>query len=77
MTSTTIRRAAAVLAGLTLIATAGCVRVELPQGEYESASEAIESGDTPNTTALSLRNALWRSANATPSCVQPEVLSLG
>ncbi len=45
MTSNTIRRAAAVLASLALVATAGCVRVELPEGEYESASEVIESGD--------------------------------
>lgn len=44
MTKTTIRRIAAVTAGLALVATAGCVRVELPTGEYESSGEQIGSG---------------------------------
>lgn len=45
MTRTTIRRIAAVTAGLALVATAGCVRVELPEGEYESATEQMPLGD--------------------------------
>lgn len=45
MTSTTIRRIAVVAAGLALVATAGCVRVELPEGEYESATEQVDIAD--------------------------------
>lgn len=45
MTRTTIRRIAAVTAGLALVAAAGCVRVELPEGEYESSSEHLPAGD--------------------------------
>lgn len=45
MTRTTIRRIAAVTAGLALVAAAGCVRVELPEGVYESAAEQVPAGD--------------------------------
>ncbi len=38
----TVRRMAALASCLALAATAGCVRVELPEGGYESADEQIE-----------------------------------
>jgi len=47
-----MRRAAAALAmGAVLVATAGCVRVELPEDEYQSASEQIEVGEATELEA--------------------------
>lgn len=51
MRGMTIRRAAALIAGLALVAAAGCVRVELPEAEYESASEQIEIADATELDA--------------------------
>jgi hypothetical protein len=46
-----IRRIAVVTAGLALVATAGCVRVELPEGEYESTTEQVDIADATEIDA--------------------------
>lgn len=51
MTKNMTRLLVAVLVGLVLAATAGCVRVELPAGEYESSGEAIDPGDATSLDA--------------------------
>jgi hypothetical protein len=43
--------AAALALGLIVVATVGCVRVELPEAEYSTASDRIEPGDATELTA--------------------------
>lgn len=50
-TSKTMRVLVAAALGLTLFATAGCVRVDLPESETESLSERIETGSATEIDA--------------------------
>lgn len=48
-----VRAVAALVSGLVLVTTAGCVRVELPEPKYETADEAVNAG-----TATEIRASL-------------------